>query len=218
MNNFEKVNKEDFWEERYKGGKTPWDIGQVAPAFVKYFKANEELKDKQQKVAVLGCGRAYDAFYLATLKESNVAQPLQVYGFDFSASAIKHCNKLKKKNRLNNINFYQMDFFDLFTEPKWKDYFDFVIEHTSFCAIDPTRRKEYAELIKYLLKFKGKLVGLFFIRAIKLGGPPFGTSLEEIRKYFSSDFIELEKLHYGKCLHTFTGEEYFGVFEKVILK
>lgn len=209
-----KVNKRTFWEERYIANNTPWDTGEAAPAFVKYFDKKNLLN---KKAAVLGCGKGHDAFYIASLKEGEVNEScLQVYGFDFSRSAVKFCKEVKEKNNIKNIDFYQADFFDLIKELKWKNYFDFVIEHTSLCATDPLRRKEYANLIKYLLKPNGKLVGLFFIRPMELGGPPFGSTQEEIKELFKNDFLETEGLHHEKCPHTFTGEEYFGVFEKRI--
>ncbi len=212
------VNKTDFWEERYLKNKMPWDIGEAAPAFVKYFCSRDlprQVSTAWQaptglKIAVLGCGRGHDAFYLANINN------LEVYGFDFSESAVKFCNEAKEKKNLKNIFFYNVNFFDLKKENQWKGFFDFVIEHTSLCAIDPLRRKEYADLIKYLLKPKGKLAGLFFIRPIELGGPPFGITQEEIRDLFKNNFAEVEKLHYESCPHTFTGEEYFGVFEKKV--
>ena len=206
-----KVSKKDFWEEKYISNHTPWDINQVAPAFVKYLKTKDI---NEGNVVVLGCGRGHDAFYFATYKECK----FNVYGFDFSESAIKFCNEIKNKKNLTNTNFCQADFFNIIKEPKWKNYFDCVIEHTSLAAIDPTRRKEYIELIKYLLKPNGKLIGLFFIRPKELDGPPFGISPREVRELFKDNFTEIEKLHYEECLHgkDLKGEEYFGVFKKKI--
>ena len=206
-----KVNKSSFWQERYLTDNTPWDIGEAAPAFVKYF--DKKKNTSNEKIAVLGCGLGHDAFFLAHL--SSPTSHLQIYGFDFSKSAIKFCDEIKEKNNLKNISFYKVDFFKLIKDRKWKNYFDLVIEHTSFCAIDPSRRKEYVDLIKYLLKPHGKLAGLFFIRPIKLGGPPFGSTEEEIRGLFKNGFMETEKLHHESCPHTFTGKEYLGVFEKI---
>ena len=209
-----KVSKSDFWEERYLKETMPWDINQVAPAFVKHFRTVIVKDDiKNLRVAVLGCGLGHDAFYLAKYKEYS----FKVYGFDFSKSAIKHCNEIKGKNNIQNIYFYQIDFFELTKDNKWKSFFDCVIEHTSLAAIDPYRRKGYVDLIKYLLKPGGKLVGLFFIRPKELGGPPFGISVNEVRELFKDNFKEIVRLRYEECLHgdKLRGDEYFGVFEKL---
>ena len=197
-------SKKDFWEIKYLNNTTPWDIGEPAPSFVKYFNG---LANK--KVAVIGCGRGHDAFFLSNPKG-------EVYGFDFSRTAIDYCKKKKEESKLSNIYFYETDFFELLNEKKWKSYFDYVIEHTSLCAIDPVYRKKYAELISYLLKPGGKLVGLFFIRPEELSGPPHGIAKEDLRSLLKKDFTEVENLHIAECLHNgkLTGDEYFGVFEK----
>ena len=198
--------EKDFWQSKYKEDHTPWDIGQVAPAFVKY---NSKLRAQNSKVCVLGCGRGHDAFYFAE-------KGFETYGFDFAKSAVDYCNKIKKRKKLKSVYFYQKDFFKLTKDKRWSGFFDCVIEHTSFCAINPKRREEYVGLINYLLKPGGKLIGLFFSRPKKLGGPPYGINKSKLRALLNKGFKEIEKLHPEKCLHgnTLNGEEYFGVFEK----
>lgn len=225
-----KVNQKEFWEEKYLRSHMPWDIGQVAPAFVKYFNSyrgerwevSGEMEKKNisaltshlspQKFVVLGCGRGHDAFYIAKLNQN-----FNVHGFDFAENAVNYCNQVKEKEKLQNTNFTLADFFELTKTNKWKNYFDYVIEHTSLAAIDPNRRKEYVALVNFLLKSKGKLIGLFFIRPKELGGPPFGISISEVRELFKDNFTEIEELHYEDCLHKgiLEGDEYFGVFEKI---
>src|SRR3989338_11192349 len=124
MSGHPKVSNKEFWEQRYISLCMSWDIGQVAPAFVKYL-----IKDFLQKaptglnVAVLGCGRGHDAFYFTTYKECN----FNVCGFDFSDSAIKYCNELKEKDNIQNISFYKEDFFKLSQDKRWGGYFDIVL-------------------------------------------------------------------------------------------
>ena len=210
-----KSNEKVFWESRYLQSNIPWDINQAAPAFVKYL--NEQKNVREGKVGVLGCGYGHDAFYFAEHKNQKTKKStFVVIGFDFAESAIKFCNNQKQEKKLENIFFYQANIFELIQDKKWENSFDYIIEHTSLCAIDPSRRKEYIELIKYVLKPSGKIIGLFFIRPKELSGPPFGSSVEEIRDLFKEDFIEVEKLYLEKCLHKgkLEGEEYFGIFEK----
>ncbi len=204
-----RVNEPSFWEERYKDNLTPWDIGETAPAFVKYFSSFNEIIG-EKNIAVLGCGFGHDAFYLANNNE------YKVKAFDFSESAIKHCNQIKESKKIENINFYQVDIFELAKNKEWENCFDYVIEHTCFCAIDPHRRSEYIDLIKYLLKPGGKLVGLFFMRNKELGGPPYGSTPEIIKDFFKKDFKEIIELHLEPCLHTnLEGNESFAVYEKL---
>ncbi|OGI20737.1 MAG: hypothetical protein A3B68_09370 [Candidatus Melainabacteria bacterium RIFCSPHIGHO2_02_FULL_34_12] len=210
------VSKSQFWEEKYIQGNTPWDIGSTAPAFVKYFsnilKKYPYADIPTQRVAVLGCGRGHDAFYFAKNKKLQ----FDVYGFDFSKGAIKYCNEIKEKNKIKNIQFIQKDFFKLIDEQKWKSKFDYVIEHTSFCAINPKGRKKYIQLLKNVLKPGGKVVGLFFMRPKEMGGPPYGIEPALLRELFNKDFTEINKLHPVKCLHgeKLSGKEWFGIFAK----
>ena len=205
-----KVSNKEFWEEKYISGHMPWDIGQVAPAFINYFTSHCEQSKAMTQFAVLGCGRGHDAFYIAKLNEN-----FEVYGFDFVEGAIQYCKKIKQKEKLTNIDFYQVNFFELTKNKNWKNHFDYVIEHTSLAAIDPNKRKEYVQLVKFLLKPNGKLVGLFFVRLKEAGGPPFGIAPEEVRELFKEVFKEVEELHPEPCLHTnLKGEEWLGIFQK----
>lgn len=208
MANEIEVNKENFWNDLYLKNTTPWDIGQPSPAFVSYFKKfkKELKKESDLNIAVLGSGNGHDAFYLAN-------EGFNVVGFDFAEDAIKSSNEKKEKEKTSNIKFIKANFFDLVKDKSWKSSFDCVIEHTSFCAISPNRRKEYVELIGYLLKPKGKLIGMFFFRPIESGGPPFGTNELELKEFFNC-FNEIIAPKKGSCLHSFTGIEYFAVYEK----
>ena len=215
----------DFWEERYAKGDMPWDIGQVSPAFVNYLDschcnvgAGLILPNPNTNIAVLGCGRGHDAFYFAQFEGKQYRTcKFNVYGFDFSEIAIRFCNELKQKKNIKNISFYKVDIFKLLRSNQWKNYFDCVIEHTCFCAIDPNRRKEYIDLVKHILKPGGKVIGLFFMKPKELGGPPFGSSPDDIKELFKNNgFIETETLHPAECLHSskLQGEEWFAVFQK----
>ena len=63
-----------------------------------------------------------------------------------------------------------------------------MLEHTFFCAISPTKRREYVETAKRILKPGGYLIGLFY-ETNEDGGPPFNTRHEDIEKLFSDSFI-----------------------------
>lgn len=63
----------------------------------------------------------------------------------------------------------QRDIFDLV--PDLAGQFDYVIEHTCFCAIDPSLRSAYAQLAAELLAPGGELLAVFFTHS-RGGGPP----------------------------------------------
>jgi hypothetical protein len=55
----------------------------------------------------------------------------------------------------------------------WNGRFDYLLEYTCFCAIDPARRSQYAALAARLLKPGGLYIGFAFPIGHRPGGPPF---------------------------------------------
>ena len=68
--------------------------------------------------------------------------------------------------------------------------FDYMIEQTFFCAIDPSRREEYAKQMARLLKPTGELFGVLFDRDFEQS-PPFGGSAQEYRETFAPYFRQV---------------------------
>jgi methyl halide transferase len=193
-------NQED-WEQRYQKGNTPWDLGVAAPPFVSLLKSGSIAPGR---VAVLGCGRGYDALLFA---ESG----FEVVGFDFTVAAIADATALAKSAGIN-AEFLQRDIFDLPAE--FANSFDYVIEHTCFCAIDQNHRPNYVQLVKSILKPQGQLIGLFFTHN-RPDGPPFGTNPAEIREYFQTDFEILLLKPVLNSVPSRKGEEHLGRFQVI---
>jgi SAM-dependent methyltransferase len=81
---------------------------------------------------------------------------------------------------------------DIFTlPPHLNDSFDYLLEYTCFCAIDPKRRTEYADLVKRLLKPNGVYIDLAFPLDHRKGGPPFAVTESEIFDLFESRGFKL---------------------------
>ena len=59
-------------------------------------------------------------------------------------------------------------------------------EYTCFCAIDPQRRSEYADLVMRLLKSGRICIGLAFPLDTRESGSPFAVSLSEIFALFGA--------------------------------
>ncbi|MEB3178172.1 MAG: methyltransferase domain-containing protein [Nostocaceae cyanobacterium] len=193
------VNDADYWDKRYQQGTTGWDLGTAAPAFTSLLRSC--AAPPPGKVAVLGCGRGYDALLFQK-------SGFEVVGFDFAASAINDALTLAKVCG-SSATFLQRNIFDLPGE--FASYFDYLVEHTCFCAIEPINRPAYVEVAKSILNRQGELIGLFFTHN-RPGGPPFGVTPAEIRQYFSQDFDIL-------CLDPVTnsvperqGQEHLGRF------
>lgn len=169
------VASSEFWENRYIEGTTGWDLGQAAPPFVSLL--NSPAAPKIGKIAVLGSGSGYDALLFAQ-------KGFEVIGFDFAPSAIASATQLAQNSGIS-AQFLQRNIFDLPAE--FPHYFDYVLEHTCFCAINPGDRPAYVQLVKSLLKPFGELIALFWAHN-QPGGPPFGVTTAEIRQYFEPDF------------------------------
>jgi SAM-dependent methyltransferase len=188
------------WEERYQSQTPPWDLGEAAPAFKSLL--NSENKPEPGKTAVLGCGRGYDAVLFAEFG-------FEVIGFDFAPTAITDSISLAQKSQIT-AQFLQRDIFDLKTE--FPQQFDYVVEHTCFCAIPLERRTEYVQLVRSILRPNGKLIALFFTHN-RPGGPPFGSTPAEIRQYFEADFEFLFLDPVVNSVPSRQGEEHLGLLQ-----
>lgn len=197
----ELIGEVDFWESKYNQGTTGWDIGQAAPPLVTLL--NSPNAPLPGKTVILGCGRGYDALLFASYG-------FEVIGVDFAPSAIVAAQSAAAKANLE-VNFLQRNIFDLTTE--FPGYFDYVIEHTCFCAIAPVLRNQYLDLVSSLLKPQGNLIGIFFTHN-RPGGPPFGSSPQEIRNLFSTKFEILNLEPVTNSVPARANEEHLGIFRR----
>lgn len=193
------VANSQFWENRYIEGTTGWDLGQAAPPFVSLL--DSAAAPKPGKIAVLGAGSGYDALLFAQ-------RGFEVIGFDFAPSAIASATQLAQ-NKGISAQFLQRNIFDLPAE--FPHYFDYVLEHTCFCAIAPSDRTSYVQLVKSLLKPNGELIALFWAHN-QPGGPPFGTTTTEIRQYFEPNFTINSLTLASNSVAQRQGQEYLGRF------
>ncbi|TVP69222.1 MAG: methyltransferase domain-containing protein [Leptolyngbya sp. LCM1.Bin17] len=191
----------EAWERRYQEGTTGWDLGQPAPAFVTLL-ASPQAPPPGSAI-VLGAGRGYDALLFAR-------HGFAVTAVDFAPSALACLSQMAAASGVT-INLVQRDIFQLL--PEFQGQFDYVIEHTCFCALDLSRRDAYGQLVADLLRPKGELLAIFFTHD-RPGGPPFGSSPAELHQRFSSQFelITLEPV--ADSVPTRQGEEHLGRFRR----
>ncbi|WP_008317749.1 methyltransferase domain-containing protein [Leptolyngbya sp. PCC 6406] len=189
----------EFWESRYQEGATRWDLGQPSPAFVEWL---DQQNHRMGRVLVLGCGRGHDALLFAQAG-------FDVLGVDYAPSAIAAATAVAQARNLN-AEFRQRDIFTLL--PEYTAQFDYVVEHTCFCAIDPTLRDRYVTLVQGLLKPGGYLLGVFFTHD-RPGGPPYGTTPVELRQRFTGPFAIVTLNPVTSSVPTRQGEEYLGLFQ-----
>lgn len=166
------MNETD-WETRYQTGDMPWEKGEPSPGLVDFLAAHAELP--RGTVLVPGCGTGHDARVWAKAG-------FTVTGLDLAPSAIRLSQErttaagLKADFRLGN-----------FLDDTPVAQFDWLFEHTLFCAIDPARRDDYARAVLRWLKPRGQFLGVhYMIRDSE--GPPFGCAQQELMERFSPHF------------------------------
>ncbi len=166
------------WENAYQEGETPWDKGEPSPCLVHFLEENR----LQGHVLVPGCGLGHDVRAIAA-----TGTPERVAGLDISPTAVRLAAEIPG----HGLEDYLLgDLFDL--DASLRNAFDWVWEHTCFCAIQPSERPAYVEAIHATLRPGGKLLAVFYLDPYDddhpEGGPPFGASREEIRDHFAGYF------------------------------
>ncbi len=110
----------------------------------------------------------------------------RVVGIDFAPSAIALTRQKFEKAGVFQTSGFVIES-DIFSLDKIYGRFDYVLEHTCFCAIHPSRRRSYSRVVRDLLKPGGKLIALWWLLD-KQGGPPFAVDRSEIFNLFKDDF------------------------------
>jgi methyl halide transferase len=160
----------DYWQNRYSNRQTGWDTGEITTPLKEYF---DQLMDKNIRILIPGAGNAYEAEYL---HQSGFTSVTVLDIAPAPLAALKQRAPMFPEDNLVCGDFFKHD----------KKY-DLVVEQTFFCALHPDERSAYAKKVAELLVPGGKLVGVLFNREFE-GGPPFGGSEQEYRKYFEPLF------------------------------
>jgi SAM-dependent methyltransferase len=163
------------WDELYRRRETPWEKGRPHPALVDFLAQNGPLEGE---IVVPGCGSGHDVRALTTPHN-------HVVGIDLATRAIAKANA---RPRIGSEEYLLADIFQL---PARLDHrYDWVFEHTCFCAIDPRQRGDYVDAVVRLLKPGGRLLAIFFINPDHdEEGPPYRVSVPELEGFFSQDFV-----------------------------
>ena len=176
------------WDELYRAGDTPWEKGAAAPPLLEWLRKRGPLEGE---VLVPGCGFGHDVRAIATASPSSM-----VVGIDISATALKEALKYPSVGR----EVFQSA--DIFALPQsLQNRFDWVFEHTCFCAIQPEQRLDYVKMVVSTLKPGGRLLAIFYLNpwdpgeeVPEGGGPPFGVTKEELNNLFGGHFTLVDEL------------------------
>ena len=176
------------WERQYRAGDTPWDKGAPAPPLLEWLENPAHRFDG--RVLVPGCGLGHDVRALAA-----TGQAEEVCGLDISPAALAVARRVPPAG---NETYVEADLFHL--PVVFHGYFDWVCEHTCFCAIDPTLRADYVRAVAETLLPGGWLFAIFYLQPWSGGeprppggGPPFGVEVRELDALFAGVFETVEE-------------------------
>ena len=196
------VSSAHFWEQCYQENNTGWDLGAPTPIFMNWCDNLELLS----KICIPGAGNGYDPLYFASKGHD-------VTAIDFAESPISRLEKQSKDKKIN-LTALKNDIFNL--EESLYEQFDYIVEYTCYCAIHPSMRMKYIEIMHRLLKKGGELVAILLPlnKDLSDGGPPFGIDLEETLDLFSHKFSIVESTKHPLSIEPRSENEQFVRFLK----
>jgi methyl halide transferase len=196
------VDDPSFWDKRYVENNANWDLKTPTPVFVSLIQQGKFIFPSD--ILLPGCGKGHDAVFAAE-------KGFKVTAVDFSEEALQFARKLAQEKG-TDVNFLNEDIFQLQMDAK----FDFIFDYTTYCAINPSRRKEYAYRMNSLLKPGGRFIALLFPVDGRPGGPPYNVDPLETYKIFSQNF-KLE--YYSRIIESIKprkGKEVLHIYKKVL--
>lgn len=186
-----------FWQSRYQNEATGWDIGYPAPPLCREF---DNIQNKNAAMLIPGCGNGYEAEYLIKNGFTNITV------LDIAASPLADL-KLRL-GQAEGISFVHQDFF------KHQGHYDYIVEQTFFCALEPQMRPLYVTKMESLLTNRGLLFGLLFNVKFEKEGPPFGGKVEEYQALFARS-LKFEYKHESQSILPRQGKEIFFTAQKL---
>ena len=169
---------ETNWEGTLSGQRHALGKGRLSPGLVDFLASHPGLE--RGTVLVPGCGTGHD---VRAWDRAGFA----AVGCDIAPTAICLAKERTEAERLA-ATFHQGDF--LADKPQRR--FDWVFEHTLFCAIAPSRRDDYLQALLRWLKPDGQYLAVNYLIPDQ-DGPPFGTTRTELWERFSPPFELLQE-------------------------
>lgn len=202
------VGDPERWNQRYREGSDGWELGRPAPPLELFLRQHPAAPHAGGLVLVPGCGRGHEAALLAELG-------FTVVGLDFSGEAIREARRLHGDER-PELRWLQADLFDaaaLKAAGLGEGCLAGVLEHTCFCAIDPSQRDAYRATISSLLRPGGWLLGLFSCHD-REGGPPYGSDPAELERSWQCSGLERQIWEPAKGSVASRSDEWLGLWRK----
>lgn len=161
------------WEQRYQTGDMPWEKGEGSPGLADFLESHPTVS--RGSVLVPGCGTGHDVRTWAR-------HGFQATGADLAPSAVRLAEERTREAGIA-ASFRQLDF--LAATPDTT--FDWIFEHTLYCAISPADRDRYVAAVHRWLKPGGQFLAVHYMIRDE-DGPPFGCTQAELIERFSPHF------------------------------
>ncbi len=162
------------WESCYRAGDMRWDKGGPSPGLVDFLAAHPNLP--RGTVLVPGCGTGHDVRAWAQAG-------FTVTGLDLAPTGVRLARERTQiagmRARFRRANFLRY-------VPRAR--YDWLFEHTLFCAIDPIDRDAYVRAVVRCLKPGGQFLAVHYMIPNAGHEPPFGVTRHELWERFSPHF------------------------------
>lgn len=178
-----------FWINAWEEGRTNFHRSQYNEKLLQFFPSLRAQKGDHILVPL--CGKTKDLVWLHN-------QNLKVHGIElysrpveefFPENNISPVTKIQDETFTHytsgNLSISCGDFFKL----SGHENYDLIYDRASLVALPEDMRRDYALVIKRVLKREGKcLLIVYEYDQSKMEGPPFSVSEEEIHKLYSDQF------------------------------
>lgn len=170
-----------YWAERWRGGRTSWDLGGPHPRLGELIHEASELDllPAGSRVLEPGCGRAHGGAALAR-------QGYSVTAFDVVEEAIAEARKLY--GDVPGLSFAVQD--ALTPVAAWRGQFRAVVDRAFLCALPKDKRRAYIDACFAHLAPGGVFLSIPFteVRREPEAGPPFALPMIELTSLMAPGF------------------------------
>lgn len=170
---------QNFWQEHFDKGHTPWDRGAASPQLLQWLNTGEL---KPCRIAVPGCGKGWEVVELAQ-------RGFDTVGIDYTEGAVRETRERLSLQKLTAA-VIQADVLSYTPE----HVYDAVYEQTCLCALDPDHWIAYTNQLAQWIRPGGALYVLFMqverpgAREGLKQGPPFHCDINAMHALFNSTF------------------------------
>ncbi|KAJ2764065.1 hypothetical protein IWQ56_004625, partial [Coemansia nantahalensis] len=173
----------EIWHRCWSESRTAWDRGEVSPALRQLI--DEKGWELPSGLGIVpGCGRGYDAMFLAR-------PGLRMVGADLSSLAVDAATAIRDERGIpaDQVEFATLDFFD-FAVPEGG--YQVAYDYTFFCALHPSMRAAWGARYAEIMAPGAHLIALMFPLAKddadRERGPPFLVCEDDYRRALGDCF------------------------------